>query len=87
MKRQTILLTAIVISLLLLQPTFAALPRYEIIDLGTLGGNVSRARAINDADQVTGTSYLANGKSHAFIWDHINGMIDLGTLGSEVSGG
>lgn len=42
MKRQHFFFKNIVISFLLCQLTFASLPRYEIIDLGTLGGLESR---------------------------------------------
>lgn len=49
-------------------------------DLGTLGGNQSYATAINDAGQVTGTSYTAAGVEHAFRWEG-GVMTDLGTLG------
>jgi probable HAF family extracellular repeat protein len=52
-------------------------------DLGTLGGNYSTARGINDVGQVVGSSFTAdNGQVHVFITgpDGI-GMTDLGTLG------
>jgi probable HAF family extracellular repeat protein/predicted outer membrane repeat protein len=111
-------LTIFAVFFLLAQVTFAALPRYEIIDLGlgtaygindagqvvgcrwsiggeraflwdrttgmmnlgTLGGSWSVARAINDAGQVIGWSRTAGGENHAFLWDKTGGMIDLGTL-------
>jgi len=84
MKRQHILLPAIVISLLLLQLTFAASPRYEITDLGTLGGNFSCAYSINDSGQIVGDSESSSGHRHATLFDQTgNGNnIDLGTLGS-----
>lgn len=78
MKRQHILLPAIVISLLLLQLTFAASPRYEIIDLSTQGCGRSSPYAINDIGQVVGHSFSVKGG--AFLWDRRIGMIDLGTL-------
>jgi hypothetical protein len=49
MKAKNILPLAIVISILLIQLSFAALPRYEIIDLGTLGGEYSCAYSVNDS--------------------------------------
>ena len=55
-------------------------------DLGTLGGNQSFGRGINDAGQVTGYSITSTGETHAFLYS--NGqMMDLGTLGGAGSGG
>ncbi len=48
-------------------------------DLGTLGGRVSVARAINEQGRVVGTS-----ANHAFVWQ--DGVItDLGTLPGHIS--
>jgi probable HAF family extracellular repeat protein len=53
-------------------------------DLGTLGGSRSEVEAINEAGQVVGSSLLADGSQHAFIWqDRV--MTDLGTLGGSGS--
>jgi len=62
-------------------------------DIGALSGGPSfhgssRGSAINNPGQVVGTSdlisYDSRGRrrdlSHAFLWDEINGMVDLGTL-------
>jgi probable HAF family extracellular repeat protein len=54
--------------------------RYTITDLGTLGGNGSAARAINNMGQIVGAADVAgNAVSHAFLYN--NGtMTDLGAL-------
>jgi probable HAF family extracellular repeat protein len=55
-------------------------PKYTIVDLGTLGGTMSLGSAINEAGQVTGSSFLAGDTwIHAFRWDGTT-MTDLGTL-------
>jgi probable HAF family extracellular repeat protein len=55
---------------------------YEIVDLGSLGGDSGRAVAINDSGQVAGWSFTAlQQSSHAFLWTEDDGMQDLGTLG------
>jgi len=65
---------------------FAEILPYEIIDLGTLGGNMSHAYGINDSGQVVGQSRTASGgyhafeRYHAFLWED-GEMLDLG-LGS-----
>jgi probable HAF family extracellular repeat protein len=63
---------------------------YAIADLGTFpGGSVSEAFGINNADpvQVVGESNVGavGTSSHAFLWDAVNGMQDLGTLGGPTS--
>ena len=52
-------------------------------DLGTLGGEWSFAQGINDLGQVVGFSQVANGKSHAFVWNSNDGMVDLDSLGGD----
>ena len=54
--------------------------------LGTLGGSVTYAYSINDAGQVVGEAYTAEGFTHAFITGPDGkGMRDLGTLGGTDS--
>ena len=55
--------------------------RIVVHDLGTLGGDFSVARAINEAGQVVGTSTTSSGEEHVFLWTSQGGMTDLGTLG------
>jgi len=51
-----------------------------MVDLGTLGGDNSYGRAINDKGQVTGFSEISGGYDRAFIYSD-GRMSDLGTLG------
>ncbi len=65
-------------------------------DIGTLGGNFSEARGINDLGQVVGLAQTTSGETHAFVLEQGPGgvwfadddndgandlMVDLGTLG------
>ena len=53
-----------------------------LIDLGTLGGDLSVATSINAHGQVVGHAQTATGELHAFRWDpDTRAMRDLGTLG------
>jgi probable HAF family extracellular repeat protein len=49
----------------------------EVIELGTLGGNVSDAFDINNLSQIVGHSTTADGETHPFLWQD-GVMIDLG---------
>ena len=73
----------------------------SLTDLGTLGGNVSAANAVNNLGQVAGEAlnaipdpYTSNflnffilgaTQVHAFRWTESHGMQDLGTLGGTDS--
>ena len=54
-----------------------------MVDLGTLpGGTSSLANAVNESNQVVGSSGTADG-DHPFSWTQAGGMVDLGTLGGS----
>lgn len=67
--------------------TALAETRYQITELGTLGGN-SYSQSINKAGNVTGYSYLKPTAStrHAFNWKPLKGIKDIGTLGGTSVG-
>jgi probable HAF family extracellular repeat protein len=75
------------LSILILCATLAGAQSYAVTDLGTIGGHISDAIAINDAGQVVGISYVTsqNASDHAFFWSASTGMLDLGTLGGNNS--
>src|SRR6478609_5343821 len=54
--------------------------------LGTLGGNNSNARAINNSGQIAGDADTADGAVHAFLFERGH-MRDLGTLGGDLAFG
>lgn len=59
---------------------------YTITDLGTLGGDWTRARGINDAGQIVGTSALSTAGSRAFRWEG-GLMTSIGSIGGLSSDG
>lgn len=64
----------------LLAGMVSAAPSYSYQNLGTLGGGLSSAAAINGAGQIVGTSANAAGVDRATLWN-ANGIVDLGTTG------
>ncbi len=61
-------------------------------DLGTLGGNMAQAIAINEQRQVTGIAQTANAETHAFRFDldlsgQVFSRVDLGALAGGYSAG
>src|SRR5581483_9516508 len=53
---------------------------YVITDLGTFGGTISSATAINSLGQVVGDAWLpGNMTSHAYLYSN-GAKLDLGTL-------
>jgi probable HAF family extracellular repeat protein len=58
------------------------LPKYQVLDIGTLGGNQATAVDINDRGEVTGSASRADGWQHAFIYKD-GKMVDLGTLQAD----
>jgi probable HAF family extracellular repeat protein len=55
-------------------------PGAGVQDLGTLGGTMSVAYALNELGQVVGYSTTETGARHAFRWTPGVGMQDLGTV-------
>lgn len=56
-----------------------------LTDLGTLGGFFSEGLAINNADQITGSSTKGDGSSHPFLYTD-GQLIDLGLLDGTLEG-
>jgi probable HAF family extracellular repeat protein len=50
----------------------------RMIDMGTFGGDVSEAKAINNNSVAAGLADTAEGVKHAFIWSKDKGLTDLG---------
>lgn len=88
--RTLICIASLLVTIVLALPSSTvAAPMYNITDLDTLGGS-SRATSINDSGQVVGSSSNSPGSgssAHAFRYDAITGMTDLGMNGESVAMG
>lgn len=58
---------------------------YTLVDLGTLGGESSRADAINNIGWIAGQADTKDGASRAFLWKGEGALLDLGSLGGGIS--
>ncbi len=74
-KTITALFTGVMILLTASSPA-PAQQQYEVVDLGTLGGNRSAASGISENGIVAGWATSASGK-HAVIWDQ-SGIVEIG---------
>ncbi|NIN63843.1 MAG: hypothetical protein GTO63_03840, partial [Anaerolineae bacterium] len=81
----TIRISTVAILAILMMATLTTFALENIIDLGTLGGDASFAREINELGQAIGDSQTVTGEWHAFLWTAEGGMMDLGTLGGDRS--
>jgi len=63
-------------------------PISPVSDLGSLGGNISRALAINEAGDIVGWSEITPGSAvrHAALWPATGGIVDLATWPGHCSG-
>ena len=57
---------------------------YTLYGLGTLGGEYSRANAVNSHGDVVGYSVNGNGQTEAFLWTGSGGMVGLGWLPGDI---
>ncbi len=78
------ILSALTFACALASSAVAADPAPAPRDLGTLGGDASFARGMNDRGDVVGDAETAAGETHAFLWRG-GSLIDLGTLGGPFS--
>ncbi|MBW2031641.1 MAG: HAF repeat-containing protein [Deltaproteobacteria bacterium] len=75
-----VLSTALIFAI---SPSKSLAVRYNVSDLGSLGGTHVEANAINNVGQVVGWS-VTKGGSHGFVWNQ-GVMSDIGTLGGNFS--
>jgi probable HAF family extracellular repeat protein len=57
-------------------------PNFGFFDIGSLGGNWTSIRALNDKGQIVGTSKTCKGEDHLFLWEQ-GKMTDLALLFKE----
>lgn len=82
MKTSKLFLCVLLSVTTLSEITWGGSYEYTITDLGTLGGALSVANAINNNGQVAGrSSYDSSGYNHAFLWQSGSGIEALGGLG------
>ena len=67
-------------ALLVVSATGPLALQYQIRDLGTFGGILSRAHDINDSGQIVG-NYYSGSNTHAFLWQEGGPIQDVGILG------
>ena len=81
MRTKSIFVLAIMVIVRAASPASAEV-LYNVTDLGTLGGNSSRAYSINNSGQIVGQAKDASNRHHATLFDPTgNGLnTDLGTL-------
>ncbi len=77
-KRLRIFIFSLPIILLHIICEAAPLPKYAILDLGTLGGNTSIAYGVNEQGAVAGKSDTTDGNMTAFYWDPVSGIVEIG---------
>ena len=78
------LITAVCVAAFASVTATTANETFSVVDLGTLGGSISSAIAINDRGQVTGYSSLTGDSAvGTFVWTAADGMVELGTLGGN----
>jgi probable HAF family extracellular repeat protein len=83
MRKKSILVLAMAV-ILLTSETLCNAIMYEIIDLGTLGGDESLAHNINDNGQIVGSAYTASGESNGCLYDPTGSGNNI-NLGSETA--
>src|SRR4051812_48664719 len=63
----------------------ASAPAFLVVDLGSFGGEVATATAVNGSGQVVGYSFNPL-LTRALSWTPAGGLVDLGTLADPLVG-